>query len=172
MDSEHVVGGVVKGNAMQLQRKEKKKLGRAIGLVRKLGTDWKIYNIKDAFRSMNKIQEISKAKRIVIIKRSEKKQLRLLKKGKKLDNIKFPEVNLVHEIKHKQLVSLHKLLVQLATENWREDPELQWLPAVFPPDMNNHKDTNSQTEDYDEDVHEHAYKFIVLLFSVVFVMLF
>ncbi|KAF2891520.1 hypothetical protein ILUMI_14653 [Ignelater luminosus] len=102
---------------------------------------------------MNKIRGISEAKRIVIIKRPEKKTV---VKGKKLYNIKFPEVNLVHEIKHKKLVSLHKLLVQLATDNWREDTELQWLLAVFPPDMNNHEDTNSQTEDDDEDVHEHV----------------
>ncbi|KAF2891358.1 hypothetical protein ILUMI_14815, partial [Ignelater luminosus] len=89
--------------------------------VRKLGTEWKIYNIKDALRSMNKIRGISEAKRIVIIKRPEKKTVvvkteifyqnddlrqkfvSLLKKGKKLDNIKFPEVNLIHEIKHKKL---------------------------------------------------------------------
>ncbi|KAF2881630.1 hypothetical protein ILUMI_24542 [Ignelater luminosus] len=100
---------------------------------------------------------ISEAKKIVTIKRPEKKTVvvkteifyrndnlgqklvSLLKKGKKLDNIKFPEVNLVHEIKHKKL-----------------DTELQWLLAVFPPDMNNHEDTNSQSEDDDEDVHEHV----------------
>ncbi|KAF2887914.1 hypothetical protein ILUMI_18259 [Ignelater luminosus] len=31
-----------------------------------------------------------------------------------------------------------------------------WLLAVFLPDMNNREDTNSQTEDDDEDVHEHV----------------
>ncbi|KAF2881233.1 hypothetical protein ILUMI_24938 [Ignelater luminosus] len=40
----------------------------------------------------------------------------------------------------------------LATKNWREDPELQGLLAVFPPDLNHHEDTNSQGEDDDEDV--------------------
>ncbi|KAF2882622.1 hypothetical protein ILUMI_23548 [Ignelater luminosus] len=83
--------------------------------------------------------------------KERKKEIR-----QKLDNIKFPEVNLVHEIKHKKVVSLHKLLVQLTTENWREDPKLQWLLAVFPPDINNHEDANSQTENDDEDVYEHV----------------
>ncbi|KAF2888603.1 hypothetical protein ILUMI_17570 [Ignelater luminosus] len=144
MDSEHVVGDSDRGSRKRQRNttsKERKKEIRQ----------------DHALRSMNKIRGISEAKRVVIIKRPEKKTVvvkteifyrnddlrqkfvSLLKKGKKLDNIKFPEVNLVHEIKRKKL-----------------DTELQWLLAVFPPDMNNHEDTNSQTEDDDEDVHEHV----------------
>ncbi|KAF2898139.1 hypothetical protein ILUMI_08037 [Ignelater luminosus] len=116
MPADRVFGSVVKNPEKYYELYSK------IGLLRKLGTDWKIYNIKDALRSMNKIRGISEAKRI------------LVKERQKLDNIKFPDVNLVHEIKHKKL----------------------WLLAVFAPDMNNHEDTNSQTEDDDEDVHEHV----------------
>ncbi|KAF2906067.1 hypothetical protein ILUMI_00111 [Ignelater luminosus] len=45
---------------------------------------------------------------------------------------------------------------QTSKRHFREDTELQWLLAVFPPDMNHHEDTNSQSEDDDEDVHEHV----------------
>ncbi|KAF2896648.1 hypothetical protein ILUMI_09528 [Ignelater luminosus] len=60
-------------------------------------------------------------------------------------------------VEDKLISSLKMLQIGLlATENWREEPELQWLLAVFPPDINNHEDTKSQIEDDDEDVREHV----------------
>lgn len=140
----------------------------SIGTVRKLGSDWKLYNIKETVSSMNKLQGIFEAKRI-ILKRSENRCLvkvenfyrnddparvfsSLLKKGKSLRNVKFSEVPLIHEVKPKKLKSLEKLLIQLASENWREDPELQWLSPIIPVNLTrgmSDADVEDQHEDHD-----------------------
>lgn len=138
------------------------------GEVRKLGTDWSIYDIKTALDSLKKIEGISAAKRI-IIKRSTKKTdilLKtemwyrnddptkkfgtLLKRGKSLRNIRLPTVALLNEIKPKKLHSLSKLLVELSGPNWANDPELTWLQPI----VSDQQDQNNAQNDQDSDTDE------------------
>src|SRR5699024_10260264 len=111
----------------------------------KLGVNWTtIYNFKEAVTSLKKVVGISAAKR-VYIKRTKKggvtmkiewyyrnddeseKYETLLKKGKKIELIIPPEIPLTREVNTKKIKSLNKLLIELATQNWRNDPELAWL---------------------------------------------
>ncbi|KAL1493600.1 hypothetical protein ABEB36_009301 [Hypothenemus hampei] len=62
----------------------------------------------------------------------------LLKKGKKLQNLKLSEVPIQHPIKQKKMKSLTNLLIQLATADWRNDePELAWLTPILPENNEN-----------------------------------
>lgn len=118
-----------------------------IGEIRKLGEDWKLYNIKAAEPILNKVQAISAAKRILIKKSADnrilmksellyrsddptKKYDSLLKQGHTMDQITLPEVPLVHTIKEKKLQSLHKLLIELSGPNWPRDPQLLWFEPI------------------------------------------
>lgn len=144
-----------------------------IGTVRKLGTDWIIYDYKQALSSLKKITGISASKRIIIKRSIEEKNKiliktetfynnddpqkqfqTLLKRGKTLERITLPEVPLVQSIKEKKLISLHKLLVELATADWRADPELIWMIPIFPDNLptvpeNNEEQNDENTEEGD-----------------------
>ncbi|CAH1976224.1 unnamed protein product [Acanthoscelides obtectus] len=52
-------------------------------------------------------------------------------------------------MKRTKLKSLHNLLVQLSTERWREDEELQWLRPIFPEPLEELQENSD--EDNDED---------------------
>lgn len=120
-----------------------------VGLVRKLGTEWEICDIKSALCVFKKLEAISQVKRIFIRRTSNHrvavktemfyrnddestKYQTLIKKNKRIDNVNFPTLPLHHKIKGKKLKSLHNLLEQFSSENWRDDKELQWLIPVFP----------------------------------------
>nr|CAI5858039.1 unnamed protein product [Callosobruchus analis] len=127
------------------------KLYSQVGSVRKHGTDWEIYDVKSALSTFKKTDGISYAERALIKRITQRvavktvmfyrndddsaKYLTLIMKNKKIENLNFPKLPLNHEIKGKKLASLHNLLVQLSTEKWRGDEELQWLLPIFPEDL-------------------------------------
>lgn len=144
------------------------------GVVRQLGTDWVVYDIKTALKSLKKIEGISAAKRI-IIKRSQnntdillktellyrnddptKQYQTLLKRGKKLATLQLPAVALHNEIKPKKLLSLSKLLVELSGENWVNDPELTWLQPILTDNRQQNDNQDTQDDIDDDDVTEEA----------------
>nr|CAH7716416.1 unnamed protein product [Callosobruchus chinensis] len=147
------------------------KLYSQVGLVRKLGTDWEIYDVKSALSTFRKIDGISHAKRVLIKRTTQQrvavkteifyrndddssKYLTLIKKNRKIENLNFPKLPLNHEIKGKKLASLHNLLVQLSTEKWREDEELQWLLPIFPEHLETLQGLNGQDTDEDNTQEE------------------
>lgn len=138
------------------------------GVVRQLGRDWVVYDIKTAFQSLKKIEEKEK-----IIKRSQnntdillktellyrnddptKQYQTLLKRGKKLATIQLPAVALHKEIKPKKLLSLSKLLVELSGENWVNDPELTWLQPILTDNRQRNDNQDTQDDIDDDDVTE------------------
>lgn len=133
------------------------KLYRQVGTVKILGRDWILLDIKHALNVLKKIVGISEAKRIIIRKSANKRNVvvktemfytndsqtqffTLLKKGKNLNNISFPVLALRHKIKEKKVQSLKKLLQEMASTQWAEDPELEWLVTVF--EQNEHNENN------------------------------
>lgn len=135
-----------------------------VGEIRRLGTEWSLYDIKSASVCLKKINGISQCRRIYIkrgptkdkvfvktevLYRSDdttKKFETLLKARKRLQQIEIPELPLNHKIKKKKLDSLKALLVSLAGENWSTDPELTWMTPIF----SEHCDEENTTADNDE----------------------
>lgn len=122
------------------------------GQVRKLGSDWILYDIKNAALSLKKIIGISEAKRIIITRGkptsgedkilyktealyrnddASKKFSSLLKPKKKLSSIVLPELPMKHAVKKKKLDSLSQFLVSLSGKEWASDPELTWLEPIL-----------------------------------------
>lgn len=149
------------------------KLYSNVGKIRKLGTDWSLWNIKMASTYLNKVKGISSCKRIYIkrgklsttilvktelLYRSNdttKKSETLLKSRKRLDQIEISELPLGHKIKNKKLASLKKLLVSLSGENWHCDPELEWMIPIFNEDgAENSEEENETCECAEEDDNE------------------
>lgn len=143
------------------------------GEVRKLGSDWILYNIKDAVLSLKKIPGISTAKRIIITRGRQttttgedkilvkteilyrnddecKKFSSLLKPKKKLSNIVLPELPIRNAIKKKKLDSLSKFLVSLSGKEWATDPELTWLDPILK-DQNRENDNNEKEDQSCDD---------------------
>lgn len=119
-----------------------------VGQVKSLGKDWKLIDIKHASHVLKKIEGISEAKRIIIKKTSQqkvvvkpelfyrnddpqKKYVTLLQRGKKLNSAELPDLNLGRKLKEKKIKSLRKLLTEMATADWSQDPQLEWLVPVL-----------------------------------------
>ncbi|KAJ8940853.1 hypothetical protein NQ314_010556 [Rhamnusium bicolor] len=134
--------------------------------------EWKtVYDFKEALNSLKKVVGISEAKRI-LIKRTKnggvvmkteqyyrnddesKKYETLLKKGKQIGSIKLSEVPLTRGIKKKKIKSLTKLLIELATENWRSDAELAWLAPILPGNIENLPDEEDENNEDDVEQEE------------------
>lgn len=146
------------------------------GQVRKLGSDWILYDIKNAALSLKKITGISEAKRIIITRSRQtagedkilyktevlyrnddltKKFSSLLKPKKKLRNIVLPELPMKHAVKKKKLDSLSQFLVSLSGKEWASDPELTWLdPILRDQYRENVAEEEDQTCDQCEDGEE------------------
>lgn len=135
------------------------------GQVRKLGSEWVLYDVKQAVHSLKKIPGISEARRIIIVRKPQtkgedkiliktevlyrnddatKQFSNLLKPKKKLSSLRLPVLPIGHQIKIKKLDSLSKLLVSLSGKDWAADPELQWLEQIL-------RDQFHKTSDRSED---------------------
>ncbi|KAJ8942681.1 hypothetical protein NQ314_010003 [Rhamnusium bicolor] len=133
--------------------------------------EWKtVYDFKEALNSLKKVVGISEAKRI-LIKRTKnggvvtklsniiemtmnQKNMKLC--GKRGKNRKYRAVrsNTYSGNKEKKIKSLTKLLIELATENWRSDAELAWLAPILPENIENLPDEEDENNEDDVEQEE------------------
>lgn len=59
----------------------------------------------------------------------------------------IPEVAHKQKLKGKKIKSLNKLLLALAGENWRTDPELAWLSPILPVNFEDYSDGDDENSE-------------------------
>ncbi|KAJ8955092.1 hypothetical protein NQ314_006975 [Rhamnusium bicolor] len=82
---------------------------------------------------------------------TRKRRKNMTSKEQKKTN-KLSEVPLTRGIKKKKIKSLTKLLIELATENWRSDAKLAWLAPILPENIENLPD--EEDENNEDDVEQ------------------
>ncbi|KAF2881353.1 hypothetical protein ILUMI_24822 [Ignelater luminosus] len=150
MDHEHVVGDSDRGgrkrqrNTTSKQRKKKQLVIFSVSQKR-------VLTIAKQMKTGTGISETrrgdTKSRNYVDKKRKIKKSI-AARKGKEshYGRVKLRQIYLSFEM---NITTLHELYNDSVTKE-------HTLSAVFPPDINNHEDTNSQTEEDDEDVREYV----------------
>lgn len=141
------------------------------GTVKKLGSDWKLYNIKELETVYKKITGIQNLKRITFVKTTNNRnqlqchiktfenyiftsdnesdtKLYLLKRQKSLNNFTLTEIVIQKHLNLKKKNDVRNLLVKQFGEEWAENQELSWYVSI----MNNSNDVESD----DENDYEHT----------------
>ncbi|KAF6214237.1 hypothetical protein GE061_008976 [Apolygus lucorum] len=139
------------------------------GVVKKVGEDWKMYDLKKLLNTYQKIKGISNSKRIVIEKFTTSKNAivtkvrclshfrfsstteeyrRIIKRGRNEEDLPMlTEILLGNALSSEKKKDVLHLLQSHYGENWRSFPELQWYQRV----CESRDDSTSTEEAVDEE---------------------
>lgn len=134
-----------------VSRDEYNTLYQQVGAVKKLGVDWKIYNLKSLETVYKRLKGISEVKRLKMKKcetrkgttaikvkalnyyrfESNEQYVALNKTNAAEETMVIPEVPMKHGLSSEKLRDVQNLLQTHFGVNWRQDQQLQWYLHVF-----------------------------------------
>lgn len=139
----------LKKEAVIKTKEEYKELYAKFGVVKELGADWNLFDVKTLVKTLKKIDGISDLKRIYIQKNNIKKIIKvacyqnfryeylteipksIIKRGKSDNNLQLEVIPLKNSIPEKKKPSLKHLLQEQFGADWMEDPSLYWYKYIL-----------------------------------------